>query len=110
MAKNQIDPEENILLRHSTQRYHIKCLKIFCTKSTFNPKSLIKFIQSVYTWNYFGADFNETNALFEKLPLTNATIRHSLPYPGISFDTPLISLENSKKIASLILMKHLWYI
>ena len=39
--------------------------------------------------NYFSADYNETNTLSGKLLLTNATVRHSLPYPGISFGTPL---------------------
>ena len=37
--------------RHET----VKCLKTFCIKTTFGLKSLIKYIQSVYTWNYFGA-------------------------------------------------------
>ena len=46
---------------------------------------LYRYIQSVCMWNYFGAGFNETHALFGKLPLTNVTIQHSLPYPGISF-------------------------
>ena len=62
MAKNQINPKENVdLINDSfTFYYHIKCLKIFSIKSTFDPKSFTKYMQSAYTWNCFGACFKET--------------------------------------------------
>ena len=79
IAKIQIDPKEKVGLineqLHTTPYYstipHYLCEDFLHQK---DPKNLIKCIQSVCTWNYFGTGFNETNALSGKLPLTNATI------------------------------------